>query len=401
MIKIGIIREGKTPPDTRVALNPTQCAAVKQGGVFEIVVESSPNRCFSDSEFRAAGIEVVTDLSDCDVLLGVKEVPISQLLSNKTYFFFSHTIKKQPYNRKLLLAVLEKNIRLLDYEVLVDAADCRLIAFGKYAGMVGAHNALWTYAKTYGGFDLPRLTACHEYADAVEIYDSTTFPAVKIVVTGTGRVATGAIEVLRDMGIGYVTPEQFLANEFPVAVFTQLNASHYVRRKDGGVFVKTEFYGQPNLYESAFEPYARAADIFINGIFWNNDSPAFFTVEEMAQPDFRIRTIADVTCDIAPISSVPSTVRPSTIADPVYGFDPKNGEEVAPFSKDFINVMAVDNLPNELPRDASTFFGNQFLDSILHELANEPNSQVIARGIVAQNGQLMPRFAYLADYVGV
>ncbi len=398
-MKIGIIREGKTPPDTRVALNPTQCAAVKAAGVFDIVIESSPNRCYTDAEYRALGIDVVTDLSDCDVLLGIKEVPVSQLLPNKTYFFFSHTIKKQPYNRKLLLAVLEKNIRLLDYEVLVDDTGNRLIAFGKYAGMVGAHNALWTYAKTYGGFELPRLTDCHEYADAVEIYDNTNFPPIKIVVTGTGRVATGAIEVLRDMGIGYVSPEKFLHNEFPVAVFTQLNASHYVTRKDGGEFVKQEFYTQPHLYKNAFLPYTQAADIFINGIFWSNDSPAFFTLEEMAKSNFRIRTIADVTCDIAPISSVPSTIRPSTIPEPVYGFDTANGNEVAPFSKDYINVMAVDNLPNELPRDASTFFGNQFLEGILPELANQDNSQVIARGIVAQDGKLTPRFEYLSDYV--
>ncbi len=396
-MKIGIIKEGKVPPDFRVLLTPAQCKQAMHDFPVEIVVESCPTRCYKDEEYQQQGILVTNDISDCDVLMGVKEVPVSQLIPNKTYFFFSHTIKKQPYNRKLLWAILDKNIRLVDYEVLKDEQENRLIAFGRFAGMVGAHNALWTFGQRTGAFSMPRMKDFHDYQEATSFYKTIHFPAVKIVLTGTGRVATGAAHVLRDMGIEQVSPEDFLEKTFLNAVFTQLNCQHYVAKKNGKAYAKSDFYEHPERFKSIFAPYYRAADIMINGIFWDNRAPAFFTLEEMASPDFNIQVIADVTCDIGPVSSIPATLRASTIADPVYGFDPKTGKETPPHQPGCVDMMSIDNLPNEMPRDASEAFGKQFLTHILPELC-KPKSQVIELGTITRDGHLTRHFSYLADY---
>jgi alanine dehydrogenase len=401
MVKIGIIREGKMPPDARAPLTPEQCAEAMVELPVRVVVQPSLVRCFKDEEYAAHGIYLQEDLSDCDVLLGIKEVPVEQLLAGKTYLFFSHTMKKQPHNRRLLQAVLEKNIRLIDYEALTDERGERLIAFGFYAGIVGAHNALWTWGRRTGQFSLPRLCESRDYAEMLEIYEKIKLPPLRIVLTGTGRVATGAAKNLRDMGIRQVTPQEFLENDFSEAVFTQIAAQDYVTHRDGRPFDKKHFYEHGDEYVSAFAPYYRRADIFINGIFYDKKAPAFFTVEEMQRPDFQVKVIADITCDIAPDSSVPSTIRASKIADPVYGFEPKNGLETPPYQPGSIDVMAIDNLPSELPRDASAFFGRQLLEKILPELLKGRTSDAIRRGIIAENGLLTPVFEYLNDYVAV
>ncbi len=396
---IGIIQEGKTPPDTRVPLQPAQAADLMgRDFVRSLLVQHSPNRCYSNAEFETAGLPLVRDVSDCDILLGVKEVPIDQLISDKTYFFFSHTMKKQEYNRDLLQAVIRKNIRLIDYEALTNEKGQRLIAFGRFAGMVGAHNAVWTYAQGSGSFELPRLVDLRDYEEAKRHYSALELPAVKIVLTGTGRVGNGAAEVLRDMGVHEVDPKSFLQVETDRAIFTQLDCPDYAERKDGSAFDMQYFFDEPAEHISRFSPYTRTADIFINGIYWDNNAPAFFSAEEMKKQDFNIRVIADITCDIAPVASVPSTLRPSTIADPVYGFDPASGKETAPYQEHVIDVMAIDNLPNELPRDASTAFGEQFLEHIAPELQKE-DSAVLRRATIAEGGALGEHFAYLADYL--
>lgn len=398
MIKIGIIREGKVPPDARVPMTPEQCAEAQVELPLRIVVQPSPIRSFKNEEFTQHGIQLQEDLSDCDVLMGVKEVPIAQLMPDKTYLFFSHTIKKQAYNRPLLQAVLEKNIRLIDYEALTDERNERLIAFGFYAGIVGAHNALWTWAKRTGDFGLPRLCDSHDYAAALEIYDQMQLPPLRIVLTGGGRVASGAAKNLRDMRIRQVEPREFLEQNFSEPVFTQLHAADYVARNDGAPFDKAHFYAHGEQYHSIFAPYYRKADIFINGIFFNKKSPMFFSAAEAMSPDFRLRVIADITCDLMPDSSVPCTIRASKIADPVFGFSRSTGQETQPYTQDSIDIMAIDNLPSELPRDASAFFGRQLLDRILPELLKGRQSAAICRGMITENGALTDAFTYLSDY---
>ncbi|MBK7939695.1 MAG: alanine dehydrogenase [Lewinellaceae bacterium] len=291
MIKFGIIREGKVPPDARVPLTPEQCAEAMVELPVRIVVQPSPVRCFKNEEYTKHGVPLQEDLSDCDVLLGVKEVPSDLLIPEKTYLFFSHTMKKQTHNRRLLQAIVEKKIRLIDYEALTNERGERLIAFGFYAGIVGAHNALWTWGRRSGQFSLPRLCESHDYAEVLAIYEKIALPPLRIVLTGGGRVASGAAKNLRDMGIREVTPDEFLHRDFPEAVFTQILAEHYVARCDGGPFEKEHFYQHGEQYQSMFAPFYRRAHIFINGIFTTKKSPAFLTSGRCIRLIFRYKLL--------------------------------------------------------------------------------------------------------------
>ncbi|MGH1435733.1 MAG: NAD(P)-dependent oxidoreductase [Lewinella sp.] len=397
-MKIGIIREGKVPPDTRVPLDPKQCAYLRSEYGLNVVVQPSPIRIFKDEEYVAAGVPLEEYLGDCDLLLGVKEVPKDQLIPGKTYSFFSHTHKQQIYNRPLLQAVLNKHIHLIDYEVMTDNLGRRIIAFGYFAGVVGAHNGFWTYAKRTGSFELPRMKDLYDYAAAKKVYAELQLPPMKIVLTGTGRVSTGAAQVLEDMGVHQVSPRDFLRETYDEPIYTQLVGRDYLKHKDGDPFDKLHFYQHPEQYVSAFQPYFKQADMMINGIYWDNRAPAFFTKEDMANPDFNISVIADVTCDIAPVASIPATLRASTIADPVFGYDPQTGEETAPYQEGGVDMMTIDNLPSELPRDASTAFGKMYIEQVIpHILA--PNSAMIERATIARHGRLGPQFGYLLDFV--
>jgi len=397
-MKIAIIREEKQPSDSRVVFTPQQCADLISQGV-DIVVQSSQIRSYRNGEYTDLGVPVVDDVSDRDIMIGVKEVPIESLIPNKHYFFFSHTIKEQAYNRDLLRAVLEKNIRLTDYEVITAASGQRLIAFGKFAGMVGAHNGLWTYGKRTKTFDLPRLHTLQGYDEAVEIYKQTDFPSIRIVLTGTGRVSGGAAQVLEDMGIQKLSPFDFIKGVGDGPVYTQLSPFQYAKRKDGRVVDNVQdFYKNPKDYESDFHHFTESSDIFINGIYWDNDAPAFFTQEEMQDPSFNLSVIADVTCDIAPVSSVPSTLKASTIPDPIFGYDPQTGTEVSPHSDGSIDMMTIDNLPNELPRDASKAFGEMFIEHVLPEL-NKADSGIMKGATLTDGGKLTSPFEYLQGYV--
>ncbi len=395
---IAVIREEKNPPDARVPLTPPQVAELRNRGI-DIVVQPSTGRTFKDHEYADLGVPVVEDISDRELLLGVKEVPVDKLISNKTYCFFAHVAKEQPYNQKLMRAFLEKGITHIDYEYLTDDKGKRLIAFGYWAGMVGAHNAIWTYAQRTGLFKLPRLNTLHDYAAAKEVYAKLDLPPLRIVLTGTGRVGKGAARVLEDIGLEMVSPADFLAGKGK-AVFTQLRVQDYAKHPNGQPVNKQHFYQHSEEYQSAFGPYAKVADVFVNGIFWDGKAPAFFTKAEMNTEDFNIKVIGDVTCDIAPAASVPSTLFASTIANPVFGYDPETGDIVAPHSDHAVDVMSIDNLPSELPRDASAAFGATFIEQILPEFESE-SSDILRRASVTEAGQLGPDFQYLREYAGL
>lgn len=397
-MKIGIIKEGKTPPDSRVPLTPHQCAQLIKEG-HDIVVQPSDVRSYSNQEYSSLGVPMSEDLSDRDVLLGVKEVPIDMLIPEKKYFFFSHTIKEQPYNRDLLQAVMQKNIELYDYEVLTNDKGQRVIAFGKFAGMVGAHNALYTYGERTKEFSLPRMKDLTSYNDMKDVYKRTSFTPTRVVLTGTGRVSSGARMVLEDMGMKMVSPLDYATNNFDFPVFTQLNSFFYAKRKDGQVFDDVQhFYDNPKDYESDFQHFLPCSDIMINGIYWDNDAPVFFTLEDMRSPDFSLQVIADVTCDIAPISSIPSTIKASTIADPIFGYDPFSESEVPAHQEGAVDMMTIDNLPNELPRDASEAFGGMFIEHVLGDLLEGGNVSEGAK-MTSSEGKLTPKFSYLQNYV--
>ncbi len=396
----GIIKERKIPLDARVALTPKQCVFIKTNFPdVHIVVESSENRCFSDNAYLTEGVEISTDLSACDILLGIKEVPIDQLNADKTYFFFSHTIKKQAHNRTLLQAILQKNVRLIDYEVLTDDNGKRLIAFGKFAGMVGTHNGLLGYGLRIGTFTLPRLYTLKDYSVAKELYKNIKFPPLRAIISGGGRVSSGAVEVIQDAGFQRVSINDFLTKTYDYPVFIRIHPMDYVERIDGQPFEKNDYYTDPSLYRSTFARFFNKTDLFINGIFYDARAPRFFELTDMSSLDFNIQVIADVSCDLMPYSSVPCTIRATKIPDPFFGFDKTTHQEVAPFESNAVTMMTIDNLPNELPCDASTFFGEQFISFILPEILKEEYSDVLLRGTIAMDGVLRPSFAYLQDYV--
>ncbi|NLR90344.1 NAD(P)-dependent oxidoreductase [Flammeovirga agarivorans] len=398
-MKVGIIKEGKIPEDKRVALTPAQCEEVlEKYPDVEIYVQKSPIRCYKDEEYQEAGIAVVDNVDDCDILLGIKEVPIPELVENKKYFFFSHTIKKQPYNRELLRAIMSNNIDIMDYEVLTREDGSRVIAFGRFAGLVGAYNGLLAYGKRMGTYDLKPAHLCHDLNELWIECKKVKLPQdYKIVLTGSGRVANGAVETLLAAGIKKVSREDFINESFGQPVFVQLRSKDYHVKKDNTPFEIKDFYANPDDFNSTFGDFLPVADMLVAGAFWHPAAPVLFTKEDMKKDDFKIKVIADVTCDIE--GSIPSTVRPSTIADPLYDFNPKTGkEEAALSSEDNITVMAVDNLPNELPRDASESFGRQMIDNVLEDLFIEDKG-IIERATITHGKQLTPKFSYLQDYV--
>ncbi|MGV2828944.1 NAD(P)-dependent oxidoreductase [Myxosarcina sp. GI1(2024)] len=398
-MKVVIVREGKIESDNRVPLTPKQCRYLLDNyRDVEILVQPSQERSFSDSEYLSQGIPVTENLEMCELLLGVKEVPINLLLPNKTYLFFSHTIKKQPYNRELLRSILQRRIRLIDYECLLNEYGKRVIGFGRWAGIVGAHNALLTWGRRSGEFLLKPMHQCHDWAEAQTYYQNLPLSNIKLVVTGEGRVASGATEVLDLMNIKRVSPQAFVSQNFSEAVYTQLTVKDMYRKEGEASFDETDYYRYPEQYESIFECYIHTADIMLNGIYWDRRIPVFFTKEDMKRKDFTIQVIADVTCDLAPDSSIPSTIRASSIDEPIYGYDPVLERETEPFKEHCIDIMAVDNLPNELPRDASEDFGNQLISIVWPELI-QADSQTIYEATIALDGDLNKPYEYLRDYV--
>ncbi|MDC6355423.1 MULTISPECIES: NAD(P)-dependent oxidoreductase [unclassified Robiginitalea] len=397
-MKFGLIRERKNPPDRRVVLSPAACQKVlNRFDGIEIVAESSPIRVFEDAEYRAADIPVADDVSDCDVLLGVKEVPIDALIPEKKYFFFSHTIKKQPYNRDLLRAILEKRIELYDHEVLTNTKGVRLVAFGRYAGIVGAYNGIRAYGLKYGDFKLPKAETLSDREALIEALRGIELPAIKILLTGRGRVGSGAREILDGMGLRQVTVADYLEKEFREPVYCQIDASEYNKRKDGVRGNKADFFANPEAYRSNFFRFARVTDLFIAGHFYGQGAPYLFTREDARHPEFRIRVVADISCDID--GPVASTIRPSTIADPVYGYDPATESETDFKNPRAIAVMAVDNLPAELPRDASEGFGAAFVKQVIPAFFDGDADGILERARMTKDGTLTDRYAYLQDYV--
>lgn len=398
MTKIGIIKEGKIPIDRRVPVTPDQAKYIAENLNADIVVQSSDIRCFPDKDYQDAGVKVVDSIDDCDIILGVKEVPIDKLVENKTHFFFSHTIKKQDYNQPLIKAIIDKKIRLIDWETLTNEQGNRIIAFGRWAGIVGAYNGIWTYGKRYNLFDIRRAHECFDLEDLKTEYSKIKLPAIKIAITGGGRVAKGAIEVLDGIGIRRVTPHDYLEERFEEPVFTLLNSRDYNRHTGGKEFHRQEFYEHPENFVGDFLKYGRVTDLLIAAAFWHPAAPVLFKREDVLKDDFDIRVIADITCDIE--GSIPSTKQPSTIDDPIYDFNPSDDVVEEPLSNEAnITVMAVDNLPCELPRDASESFGKELIENVLPHLLGNDEKEIIKNATITENGALTNRYNYLQDYV--
>jgi len=398
-LKIGIIREGKVPSDRRVPLLPYQCVEIiERYPHVEIFVQPSDVRCISNKEYVAAGIPLRENLSHCDILLGIKEVPIHELIPDKSYLFFSHTIKLQPHNQKLLQSILEKRITMIDYEALRDVNDKRVIAFGYFAGIVGVYNTFLLLGKKYKLFDLKPAHRCYDINELKHELKKVSIPPFKIVLTGAGRVGHGAELILKEMQMEKVSPQDFLSKKYSESVYTQITSADYNQRTSGESSWDTEhFHSHPEEYQSTFMRFAKVADILIAGAYWDQRAPQLFTVEDVKHKDFSIRLIADITCDIN--GSIPTTVKSTNIYDPAYDFNPYTKDIEAPFSDPRnITVMAIDNLPCEVPRSASEDFGNQLIKNVLPDLLQQPYGDLIQRCALTVKGKLGPAFEYLRSY---
>ncbi|MBF7090878.1 alanine dehydrogenase [Flavobacterium sp. ALJ2] len=397
-MKFGIIKEGKNPPDRRVVFSPNELARLKQFyHEATVTVESSDIRIFTDTQYKSLGITVTDEISDCDVFFGVKEVPIENLISDKAYFFFSHTIKKQPYNRKLLQAILAKNIELYDHETIVNSHNQRLIGFGKYAGIVGVYNGIRAFGIKFELFKLPKAETLSGKEALITHLKRITLPPLKFVITGTGKVGMGAKEILDAIKIKEVTIDNYLTKNYSQAVYVQLDVLDYNKRKDGQLLDYTDFYEHPQEYVSDFEKFTRVTDVYFAGHFHANAAPMILTREMLQSKDCKIKVVADISCDVnGPIAC---TLRSSTIEEPLYGYFPGENKEVDVFHPAAIVVMAVDNLPCEIPKDASEGFGELFMEHVIPAFFNGDKDGILHRAKITENGKLTPRFSYLQDYV--
>ena len=396
MLKIGLIREGKIPADNRVALTPAQCKWIhKNHPEIKVIVQHCDTRCFIDREYEMAGVEVKENIDECDILMGIKEVPVEMLIANKKYLFFSHTKKLQPHNQKLLKAVIANKINLVDYECLEHEDGKRIIGFGFFAGIVGAHNGMMAYGKRTGLYDLEKVNSSKNLQHLIHTYFGLKLPALKIAVTGSGRVAHGILEIMNLLGIHEVEPDEYLEKEFAYPVYVHLKGADLYAHKNNGSYSRMDFHTNPSNYNCIFNKYIPHTDILMNGIYWEKNIPRLFEMEALPGKDFRIQTIADITDDAN--GSVPCNIGDSTIEDPIYGVDKKTFNRTAPYLPGSVDVMAVGNLPNELPRDASRYFGEQLIKFVMKDLV-EGNSKIIDRATIVKDGKLTEYFEYMKEY---
>lgn len=398
MVTLGLIREEKIPADNRVALTPAQCKWVMQNmPEIRIIAQSSSVRCFTDREYVSAGVDVTEDLSECDLLLGIKEVPVASLIPGKTYLFFSHTRKLQAHNRDLFRAILRKGITLVDYECLEHEDGTRIIGFGFFAGIVGAHNGIMAYGHRTGEFSLGRVYRSKSFRDLIHTYFGLRLPSVKIAVTGSGRVAHGVLEVMNLLGVHEVEPDEYLSREFTYPAYVHLKGADLYGHTLTGTYTREHFHRHPGEYRSTFAPYAAQTDILMNGVYWDQDIPRLFGKGDVKDPAFRIRTISDITDDVN--GSVPINLGDQTIEDPVYGVDRDTLTKTPPYLPGSIDVVAVGNLPNELPRDASQYFGEQLIKHILAELlTGAKESPVIRKAMLVRDGLITEHYRYMDAY---
>jgi hypothetical protein len=398
MMKIGLIREGKTPSDNRVALTPVQCKWIQANKKVSIIVQCSATRCYTDSEYIKSGIEVNEDLSECDILFGIKEVPLDMLIPEKKYLFFSHTRKLQPYNQKLIQAIINKKITLIDYECLEHEDGTRLIGFGFFAGVVGAHNGMMAYGNRTGKISLGRVYKMKNFQELIHNYFELKIPVLKIAVTGSGRVAHGILDIMNLMEIHEAEPDEYKTTQFKYPVYVHLKGGDLYVNTITGKYSRNEFHEHPERYQCLFKNYFSETDVLLNGIYWETTMPRLFELEDMKRESFKIKTIADVTDDKK--GSVPINLGDNAMEDPVYGVDRITGERTAPYLENSIDVMAVGNLPNELPRDASRYFGEQILKYIFDDLI-AGGSKIIDDATIVRDGKLTKGFEYMKEYAGL
>jgi saccharopine dehydrogenase (NAD+, L-lysine forming) len=399
-MKIGILKETKSPADSRVPLTPDQCRLIlDEFPGISICVQPSNERCFTNKEYEQEGIPLSEDLSKCDILMGVKEVKVQTLIPGKTYFFFSHTIKMQPYNRNLLATVLDKGIKLVDYEMLTDVNGVRIIGFGRWAGLAGTFLGIRACCIREKTGNLIPPHECDGLDDLIRQAKESRLPRLRIALTGDGRVSGGSEEMLGAFGVRKISVDEFLDhNEWEYPIYAQLDPAKYNKTKSGADFNLGHFFSHPEAYESNFNRFCNNTDLLIMAAYWDPRAPVLFTPSQMKGPDFSIRVIADITCDIG--GSVPSSLRTTTFAQPYYDYNRYTESEEEAFSRpENVTVMSIDNLPCGLPKEASLDFGHNLIKNVLPLFLGGDHESIIKRATIAENGHLTRRYEYLKEWV--
>ena len=405
MIKVGILKETKHPVDNRVALAPEQIVSLQERFPrAKFYVQKSDIRAYSDDDYSSVGVSVVDNVSDCDVLFGIKEADIQTLLPNKHYVFFGHIAKEQPYNQPLIRKMVELGITFSDYEYFVDDNDQRLCAFGWWAGVVGTYNSLRAYGIKYKLFELPKPDLKFTLEKLLSnVKEIAHLCRCKVVLTGAGRVSQGAQYVMNHIEASKVTPNDFLElSDVDKLTYVVLDVENLVENNDPSIaFDFKDFIANGHNYKSAFAKYSYVADVLISCHFWSPGHPVYLDNNLLKDPRLKIKVIGDITCDIQ--GSIMSTLRASTHDEPFYDFCTETLSEASPFSNPAnITVMAVDTCPNALAIDTSRYFGEALSEHvfplILSGITDDP---ILERATILKDGRLTDRYMYLKEYAGL
>lgn len=404
MIKIGIVRETKSPVDNRVALTPDQIVSLQDKYTnVKFFVQKSDVRAYKDEHYSSLGIPVVDSIDNCDVIFGIKEADINTLIPGKHYIFFGHIAKEQPYNRPLIQKMVKLGITFTDYEYLVDDEGQRLCAFGWWAGVVGAYNTFRAYGLRSGKFELEKPGMDFTLDKLISnLKDVSHLCNTSVIITGNGRVSHGAQYVMQKIGGMELEPDLFLKKEnTDNLVYVVLKTSDLVKHKDGLKYDSHDFRLNGQNYLSRFSEYAYSAEILLTCHYWGPDQPVYLDEALLNDKNLSIKIVGDVTCDI--MGSILSTVRSSTHSEPFYDYNPYRMEEEPPFSgENNITVMAVDTCPNALALDTSKYFGSALSEHVLPLIIEEKwDDPILQRATILSKGSLTDRYLYLSKYAEI
>jgi len=406
MKSISIIREFRKD-EKRTPLTPHHIKNLKNKyPQIEILIQPSKTRCFSDKDYEQNGALIKEDISKSDLILGVKEIESSMLIPCKTYMFFSHTSKVQPDNsaaaqgtpgmdkKELLRSVLKKKITLIDYENIRDNLSRRYLGFGRFAGIVGCYNSLNLYLEIIGKKPMPRAYKLNSYERLKDYISNQNFENAKIIVTGDGRVAKGTLEFLKFANINSISLNNFNNYKNSKAVFCNLPTSAYVKHINGKEFDLQHFIHSPNMYISTLENFLPYASILISSHYWDPKSPRLFKKNNIKKYN-NLKVVGDISCDIN--GSIPTTLRVSNIQNPYYYIDRNTLGEVSKNSA-ALAIMAVDNLPSELPRDSSEEFSDGMVSEVLPYFIGSDDGR-IKRATITSNGNFCDLYKDLNNYI--
>lgn len=431
---LGIRREDKNSWEQRVPLTPQHVSELKSKYGVETFIQPSRIRVFSETDYRKAGAHVQDSLAQSSVVFAVKEIPDEFFEQGKTYVFFSHTIKGQKHNMPMLRKMMELGCTLIDYERIVDEKGRRLVFFGRFAGLAGMVDSLWTFGQRvrWEQIDSPftEVKQAIHYKDLKDIQNHLSAIGKKIQTAGLpreltpliigfagyGNVSVGAQEILNVFPVQEIQPEQIASvqkNPSNKVIYKVVfKEEHMVEpRMSGKPFDLQEYFCHPENFQPAFERYVPSLSILMNCIFWNVQYPRLLTKEflkssVLKKESLRLRVIGDISADVN--GAIEFTEKTTSPDAPVFVYNPVTDSIIDGFKGDGVVVMAVDNLPCELPRESSEWFSEtllRFVPSIMKAdftvsdfdaLALPPE---IKNAVILYQGKLTPAYRYINKFL--